>query len=195
MTHPHLSHLILGGVRSGKSRQAVLEARCAGRRTAFVATAEPGDADMRARIARHQAERPRDWVTVEEPLDVVAACRRLASGADVIVVDCLTIWVSNLLAHGAGDAAVLAAAGDLAKLMGERPATLIVVSNEVGAGIHPPTALGLRFRDVLGLANQSIAVAADRVTLMVAGIPIEVKRAARAPLAQSEGHERPPESP
>lgn len=192
MTAVH--HLVLGGARSGKSRHAVAVARSASRRTGFVATAEAGDGSMRERIARHQAERPRHWVTVEEPLDVVLACRRLAREVDLIVVDCLTLWVSNQLARARDDDAVLSAADGLATFMRERPCSLILVSNEVGGGVHPPTELGLRFRDVLGSVNQCAAAAADRVTLMVAGIPVEIKRPA-VPPPEGESLERSVEAP
>jgi adenosyl cobinamide kinase/adenosyl cobinamide phosphate guanylyltransferase len=187
----HQSHLILGGARSGKSRHAVAEARAARSRAAFVVTAEPLHGDMRERIARHRGERPADWFTVEEPVEVVAAARRAARQCDLVVVDCVTIWVSNQMARGRTDAAVLAAAEGLAALAGERLASLVIVSNEAGQGVHPETALGCRFRDLLGSVNQVIAAAADRVTLMVAGIPIEIKRV--SPPAMS--HERPPEAP
>jgi adenosylcobinamide kinase/adenosylcobinamide-phosphate guanylyltransferase len=136
---------------------------------------------MRDRIARHRAERPREWLTVEEPLDVAGTCRRLVPQLDLIVVDCLTVWVANLLDRGRDDAAVLSDADELAAVLGERGVSLIVVSNEVGEGVHPPTEIGLRFRDLLGAVNQRIAAAADLVTLMVAGIPVPIKRAAPGP--------------
>jgi adenosylcobinamide kinase / adenosylcobinamide-phosphate guanylyltransferase len=136
---------------------------------------------MRDRIARHRAERPREWLTVEEPLDVPETCRRLVPQLDLIVVDCLTVWVANLLDRGRDDAAVLSDADELAAVLGERGVSLIVVSNEVGEGVHPPTEIGLRFRDLLGAVNQRIAAAADLVTLMVAGIPVPIKRAVPGP--------------
>jgi adenosylcobinamide kinase/adenosylcobinamide-phosphate guanylyltransferase len=168
--------------------------RSASARTAFVATARTSDGDMRDRIARHQAERPSEWRTVEEPVDVAGTCRRLVPQLDLIVVDCLTVWVANLLERGHNDAAVLSAADELAAVLGERAVSLIVVSNEVGEGVHPPTEIGLRFRDLLGTVNQRIAAAADLVTLMVAGIPVPIKRAApRLPGGQGGGcpHEGP----
>jgi len=194
VTPIHHSRLILGGARSGKSRHAVALARSASRPTGFVGTAEAIDGDMRGRIARHQAERPRDWITVEEPLEVALACRRLAREVDLVVVDCLTVWVSNQLTRARGDGAILSAADAIATLMSERLCSLILVSNEVGEGVHPPTVIGRRFRDVLGSVNQCIAAAADRVTLMVAGIPVEIKRAALPP-AESESHGRLLEAP
>jgi adenosylcobinamide kinase/adenosylcobinamide-phosphate guanylyltransferase len=184
------SHLILGGARSGKSRYALAQGRSAGRRAVFLATASAQDGDMTARIARHRAERPAEWTTLEEPRDIVAASRRLAGRHDLILIDCLTLWVSNLLERGDSDEAVLAAADDLAKLIGERAVSLILVSNEVGEGVHPPTGIGLRFRDLLGLVNQRVAAAADRVTLMVAGIPLVVKDLPLPP-----DHERAPDAP
>jgi adenosylcobinamide kinase/adenosylcobinamide-phosphate guanylyltransferase len=149
---------------------------------------------MRDRIARHRAERPREWLTVEEPLDVAETCRRLVPQLDLIVVDCLTVWVANLMDRGRDDAAILSDADELAAVLGERGVSLIVVSNEVGEGVHPPTEIGLRFRDLLGAVNQRIAAAADLVTLMVAGIPVPIKRATPGPPWNERGdrsHEAP----
>ncbi len=191
MTAVHRSQLILGGARSGKSRHAVSQAQSVAGRTAFLATARLTDGNMAARIARHRADRPAGWSTVEEPHDPVAACRRLAPAHDLVVIDCVTTWVSNLIERGDDDPAILAAADDLAKLMHERPVSLILISNEVGEGVHPPTEIGLRFRDLLGLVNQRVAAAADRVTLLIAGIPLTVKDAP-SPLLP---HDRAPEAP
>lgn len=174
MTVAHHSHLVLGGARSGKSRYALEQAREA-RFVAFLATARAVDAEMASRIARHRAERPAHWATIESPVDVVVACRRAVRSHDLIVVDCVTVWVANLVERGDDDVVVLAAADDLAKLMRERLVTLVIVSNEVGEGVHPPTPLGRRFRDLLGSVNQRLAAAADRVTLMVAGLPLRVR--------------------
>ena len=171
------SDLILGGVRSGKSREALRVAASMprGSRGAFLATAQALDGDMEARIARHRAERPRGWVTLEEPYDVVAACGSLAGSVDVVVLDCLTLWVANLLIRGDEDKSILAAADTLAEFLAERRFTIVIVSNEVGAGVHPATDVGLHFRDALGGVNQRIAAAADRVTYMVAGLSMIVK--------------------
>jgi adenosylcobinamide kinase/adenosylcobinamide-phosphate guanylyltransferase len=167
------SHLILGGARSGKSRYALAQ-QPRGARVVFVATARPADADMAARIARHRSERPSEWATVEAPRDVIGALGRL-SAADAVLVDCLTLWVANHLADGDTDETILRAADDLARLAARPPWALTLVSNEVGEGVHPETAAGLRFRDLLGLVNQRIAAAVERVTLMVAGLPLTVK--------------------
>jgi adenosylcobinamide kinase/adenosylcobinamide-phosphate guanylyltransferase len=164
------SLFILGGARSGKSRLALagLSPRA---RVAFVATAQARDADMAARIARHQAERPAGWHTVEAPMDLVPRLDEAVRAADVVVVDCLTLWVANRMLRGDVDATVLGEADALAALAAAPPAELRIVSNEAGLGVHPATADGLRFRDLLGLVNQRVAAAAARVVLMVAGLP------------------------
>jgi adenosylcobinamide kinase / adenosylcobinamide-phosphate guanylyltransferase len=172
---PSLTHLVLGGARSGKSRHALDLAAGWGGRVAFVATAEARDPDLAARIARHRAERPAAWATLEEPRDLVAACRRAAREGSLVIVDCLTLWIANRMLGGDSDTAILDGAEDLARFIGERRASLILISNEVGEGVHPPTADGRRYRDLLGQVNQRIAAAADRVTLMVAGIPVSIK--------------------
>jgi adenosylcobinamide kinase/adenosylcobinamide-phosphate guanylyltransferase len=171
------SLFVLGGARSGKSRFAV-----AGQpphaRVTFVATAQAGDADMGARIARHRAERPHHWTTVEEPFDLVQRLEGL--GGDAAIVDCLTMWVANRMLRGDACDAILADADALAPLIQRQSPVLTVVSNEVGEGVHPETADGLRFRDLLGTVNQRVAAAAASVVLMVAGIPLVVKAPARA---------------
>jgi adenosylcobinamide kinase / adenosylcobinamide-phosphate guanylyltransferase len=167
------SLLILGGARSGKSRHAIA-AQAARGRVAFIATAEAGDADMAARIARHRAERPSHWITIEEPFDVAG---RLAAvrGSVAVIVDCVTVWISNRLLRGDDDETILAAVDALAQSLARCTFDVTLVSNEVGEGVHPPTEAGLRFRDLLGLANQRLAAAADRVVLMVAGLPLTLK--------------------
>ena len=193
MSLVHRSDLILGGVRSGKSREALRLAAAMprGSRGAFLATAQALDGDMEARIARHRAERPAGWGTLEEPYDVEAACESLAGRVDVVVLDCVTLWVANLLLRGDEENNILAAADALVDFLAERRFSLIIVSNEVGAGVHPPTEVGLRFRDALGGVNQRIAAAADRVSFMVAGLPMTIKD---RPLP-GDHRERPPEAP
>ena len=168
------SLLVLGGARSGKSRFAVAS-QTSQARVAFVATAEARDESMALRIARHRTERPPAWMTVEEPLDLVGRLRDLRGAVDAVIVDCLTIWAANRLLRGDPDPAILASVDALVALMAQRPFALTVVSNEVGLGVHPETPAGLRFRDLLGLTNQRVAAASDRVVLMVAGIPLDVK--------------------
>ena len=167
------SLFILGGARSGKSRHAIASQPAHGR-VAFLATAQPGDADMAARIARHRAERPTKWTTIEEPFDVP---ERLAAirGVDATIVDCVTLWIGNRVLRGDADDAILTAADDLARLVPRCEFDVTLVSNEVGEGVHPETAVGVRFRDLLGITNQRLAAACERVVLMVAGLPITIK--------------------
>jgi adenosylcobinamide kinase/adenosylcobinamide-phosphate guanylyltransferase len=168
------SHLILGGARSGKSRFALAGARDHAR-VAFLATSQARDADMANRIARHRAERPAHWRTVEEPFELPARLAALAGEVDALVVDCVTVWVANLLLRGDRDDAILAAGDAVAALAARRLVDLTLVSNEVGEGVVPATADGVRFRDLLGFVNQRLAAACDRVTLMVAGLPLTIK--------------------
>jgi adenosylcobinamide kinase/adenosylcobinamide-phosphate guanylyltransferase len=166
--------LVLGGVRAGKSAFAVARAAERGERVAFVATAEAGDAEMAARIARHRAARPPDWTTVEASVALAEALADLEGKADAVVVDCLNLWVANLLGREPSltDDELLART---AGLVGRRSFELILVSNEVGGGVHPETAVGRRFRDALGAVNQAVAAAADEVVLLIAGCPLWLK--------------------
>lgn len=177
--------LILGGARAGKSAFAQRLARERGGDVLYVATAEAGDEEMAARIAAHRATRPASWRTLEAPRDVAAAVAATPGSYATVLVDCLTLLVSNLLlAHEAeGDAALSSRIdGELDAQLARfdaGPATWIVVSNEVGLGLVPPTPLGRRYRDLLGRANQRFAARADRVYLLVAGLPVEIKALAR----------------
>ena len=184
--------LILGGARSGKSGYAEsLAARIAANRPVlYVATATAEDDEMRARIERHRVARPHHWLTVEAPRDPANAIREQAAHGDipVILLDCVTLLVSNLLLDGAhadfdeqrfdASAAEARATTAIAALLAawrETHATLILVSNEVGMGLVPPYPLGRVYRDVLGRINAALAREADAVLLMVAGLPIELK--------------------
>jgi adenosylcobinamide kinase / adenosylcobinamide-phosphate guanylyltransferase len=162
--------LVLGGARSGKSRfaEAVL-ARHAGHRV-YIATAEALDAEMVERIRRHRERRGAGWQTVEAPLDLSGAL--IAAGEGAVLVDCLTLWLSNLMGAGRDLAAATAALLDALAL---RRAPTVLVSNEVGGGIVPDNALARDFRDAAGLMHQAVAEAADRVVLMVAGLPLLLK--------------------
>jgi adenosylcobinamide kinase/adenosylcobinamide-phosphate guanylyltransferase len=165
--------LLTGGAASGKSRAAALLAARTGLPVTLVATAEPGDEEMAHRIARHRAERPADWTTVEEPVDLLVAVGAAADG-DVVIVDCLTLWVSNLLGLGRDEEAILAFADKASRLCGRRSGPTIVVTNEVGSGIVPLNAVARAYRDALGHVNAIFAEAADRVALMVAGRPVVI---------------------
>ncbi len=168
--HTWRTRLVLGGARSGKSRhaQALAEA-CSGPR-AFIATAQAFDAEMVERIARHRADRDADWRTIEAPLALPEAIA-MADTA-VILVDCLTLWASNLLL---GDADADEATAALLAALVATSARVMLVSNEVGWGIVPDNALARRFRDVAGRINQRVAAAVDRVDLVVAGLAMRLK--------------------
>lgn len=170
--------LVLGGARSGKSSCAESLAQ-QGDRTLFVATAEALDDDMKRRIARHRAQRPAAWDTLEEPLDLAAAIPSALAGHDTLLLDCLTVWVSNLLLELGGDVdaegEMLARADALLDLYEQGDIRWILVSNEVGLGVVPATELGRHYRDLLGRVNQLFASRADKVYLMVAGLPVELK--------------------
>jgi adenosylcobinamide kinase/adenosylcobinamide-phosphate guanylyltransferase len=176
---PPRTLLVLGGVRAGKSAYAVARAAALGGRVAFVATAEAGDPEMTARIARHRADRPAGWASIEAPLGLAEALAALDGRADVVLVDCLTLWVANLLGSqpAPADEDLAVATRHLAEAVARRAFHLIVVSNEVGLGVHPETALGRRFRDALGLVNQAAARVADEAVLLVAGCPLWLKGA------------------
>lgn len=161
--------LLLGGARSGKSTRAVQAAVESGLPVTFIATAEALDAEMASRIQQHRSTRPGDWSVVEEPTDLVGAISR--SGG-FVVVDCLTLWVSNLLGAGRESSDVLALAERAAALLAERDG--VVVSNEVGLGIVPAKELARTFRDVLGSVNAVFAGCASRSLFMVAGRALEL---------------------
>ena len=163
--------LLLGGARSGKSALAVRRARRFGGPVVFVATGEPGDAEMVERIARHRAERPAGWTTVEAPLELAAALAAAPEDACAIV-DCLSLWVANLLLRGDDEDAVAASAVESARLAAARPGATIAVTNEVGMGVVPVHELGRRYRDVLGRVNAVWAGAAAEAALVVAGRPL-----------------------
>jgi adenosylcobinamide kinase / adenosylcobinamide-phosphate guanylyltransferase len=168
--------LLLGGARSGKSTHALALAASASR-VLFVATGEAYDDEMAARIAVHRGERPARWDTLEEPRDLAAALERQAGGPyDVIIIDCLTLWVSNLLLATPAAIDPIAAARVLLDVYARGgDGDWIIVSNEVGLGLVPDTPLGRTYRDALGAVNQQVAAAADTVLLMVAGLPLSVK--------------------
>src|SRR5712692_9073647 len=191
--------LIIGGARSGKSSFAEQLAASSERPVAFIATATADDNEMRERIARHRASRPRQWHTLEEPLDLSGAARRASELADVLLLDCVTLWLGNVLSQASKqhekddkeeEVEELSLPGRLfdERALNEIEAlptvvkslapgkTLIVVTNEVGLGVVPAYPLGRLYRDTLGYVNQQLARAADRVYLMVAGIAVDIKR-------------------
>jgi adenosyl cobinamide kinase/adenosyl cobinamide phosphate guanylyltransferase len=166
--------VLVGGARSGKSAQALRLAGSA-ESVVFIATAEAGDEEMAARIEAHRADRPLTWTTVEEPVDVRSALQAVPEDAFVIL-DCLSLWVSNLIDRGWEDEAIEAEGARAAQVAAERPAPTVVVTNEVGLGIVPATPLGRRYRDVLGRVNAAFAGVADEARLVVAGRTLRLER-------------------
>lgn len=157
--------LLIGGARSGKSRLAVDLAAREGKPVVVIATAEARDEEMAERIARHRAERPPDWTTVEEPIGVTRWLEAVADD-DVVVIDCLTLWVSNLIER---DADVEDSARRAAEVAAKRSSLVVAVTNEVGSGVVPASALGRRYVDMLGRVNTIWAESANLVWLVVAG--------------------------
>lgn len=169
-----MKELILGGVRSGKSRLAEQHARAAGGEVCYIATATAEDAEMRQRIARHRQRRPSAWRLIEEPLRLAAVLRQQAAADRCLLVDCLSLWLTNLLL--AGDADLLAREREaLLATLPDLPGRIILVSNETGMGIVPVAELARRFCDEAGLLHQALAGICDRVILTVAGLPHVLK--------------------
>jgi adenosylcobinamide kinase/adenosylcobinamide-phosphate guanylyltransferase len=166
------SLFVLGGARSGKSRYAQARAEAAGGSPVFVATAEAFDDEMHERIARHQADRDARWRTVEAPRDLPAAIDALNAEDAVVLVDCLTLWVSNLLL---AEADIPAASRELCHAINRFEGRLILVANEVGLGIVPDNALARAFRDAAGQLNQLVAANVQEVVLITAGLPLTLK--------------------
>ena len=167
---------ILGGCRSGKSRHALKLAEdipC--RKKVFIATCLPLDEEMKKRIERHQRERKRTWTTIEVPVLLPEAIDKNSQKSDVILIDCLTLWISNLLLENDNQEKLAGHVDRLIKSLENALCPIIMVSNEVGAGIVPETRLGRLFRDVVGFANQKIAACSNAVIWMVAGIPVKIK--------------------
>ena len=163
--------LILGGARSGKTRRALAIAEGFAA-PVYVATAEARDAEMQDCIARHRAERGSQWSTIEAPLDLCGALGQADAPGKAILVDCLTLWLSNVMEAGLSPEIETA---KLIETLRALSATLVLVSNEVGLGIVPDNALARRFRDAQGRLNQTVAAAADHVEMMVAGLPLVIK--------------------
>jgi adenosylcobinamide kinase/adenosylcobinamide-phosphate guanylyltransferase len=168
------SLLVLGGARSGKSRYAQRLAEACGLRPLLIATAQAHDAEMGERIARHAASRGARWTVVEEPVALAEVLRREARADRIVVVDCATLWLSNLLLKNDN---LATATQDLAQTVAGLPGPVIFVSNEAGCGIVPENALARAFRDAQGLLNQALAEACETVVLVNAGIALRLKPA------------------
>lgn len=163
---------VLGGARSGKSRHAQSRAEEAAPERIFIATAQAFDDEMAERIARHQADRNAGWQTVEEPLDLAGAIKSWARNDRVLLIDCLTLWTSNLLL---AERDVARETAELIVALSKAEGFIVLVANEVGLGIVPDNALARQFRDAAGLVNQAVAACADEVVFMAAGLPLRLK--------------------
>ena len=167
---------VIGGCRSGKSTYAMQTAeKMTAEQKIFIATCVPQDDEMKRRVARHQKERSQNWVTVEAPLDLPEAILQNSRRGDVILVDCLTLWVSNLLIETGDEKKIEDTIPQLIEALQKATCPIVLVSNEVGTGIVPENRLARQFRDITGWVNQAVARCANKVVWMVAGIPVTVK--------------------
>ncbi len=167
--------LILGGARSGKSNYAVELGKKLSEKVAFIATATASDEEMVKRIKLHKISRPRHWKLIEETKDINSFLPKLKKSYEVILIDCITLWISNLLLENFKDRIILNKVNELLNTISVTDFTTIIVSNEVGCGIVPENHLARRFRDLLGSANQAMAKKANEVIVMQAGIPLKIK--------------------
>jgi adenosylcobinamide kinase / adenosylcobinamide-phosphate guanylyltransferase len=170
--------LVLGGARSGKSRHAEGLARRHKGRLVYIATAEITDDEMRLRIERHREDRGEKWMTVEAPLDLVAALQEAAHVSAFILVECITVWINNLIHHQMD---VASQVKRLCAALPEMRGQIVIVTNEVGLGIVPDNSLARAFRDEAGRANQALAEIADEVLFIAAGLPLTLKKTWPAP--------------
>lgn len=166
---------ILGGARSGKSSYALKLAKETSRKVVYIATAEIGDSEMHKRINKHKDSRPKYWKTIEEPLNLLDALNECKDKCEVIIIDCLTLFLSNLMHKGLKTEMLTKTIKDLTRCIAGGQKTVLLISNEVGLGIVPENKLAREFRDIAGLANQIIAQEADEVVFIQAGIPIKLK--------------------
>ncbi len=166
-----------GGSRSGKSDYAVSVAEASGGWPVYLATATAADPEMSARIEKHRRERGSSWSTVEEPVDLKKVLAGMTRGENAVVLDCLTLWLTNIMMHDEEEFELVAGimARELARMLRELGGTVVVVSNEVGMGIVPDNAYARRFRDMAGSVNRLFAETADEVYLIVSGLPVRLK--------------------
>lgn len=166
---------VIGGCRSGKSSHALALAEQLPGEKRFIATCIPYDEEMQERVVNHQKGRESHWITTEAPVDLPGAIREQSTASGIVLADCLTLWISNLIMQDLDGEEIILAIDRLVASVQEAPGTVILVSNEVGTGIVPENKMARRFRDYAGLANQKVAAAVHRVVWMVAGIPVAVK--------------------
>jgi adenosylcobinamide kinase / adenosylcobinamide-phosphate guanylyltransferase len=171
-----ITTLVIGGCKSGKSRYALdLADNLAGNSKIFVATSVPADSEMEERVKAHKNERGKNWLTIEEPISIASVIKKYSKEADVILIDCLTLWISNLLHKNYDKKKILEYTQELINSMQDAECPVILVSNEVGAGIVPENKLARLFRDIAGITNQTIAAAVTNVVWTIAGIPVNIK--------------------
>ncbi len=166
---------IIGGARSGKSSYALELGSGFPGRKGFIATAEAFDEEMKERISLHQKTRPLEWETIEEPVDLSKRLQNIADSYDVVIVDCLTLWLSNMLEREGDSGHIKTAIGHLTSVLKDLSYKVIIVSNEVGLGIVPGNKIARLFRDLGGWMNQRVASVADEVYLVTCGIPMKIK--------------------
>ncbi len=166
---------ILGGARSGKSKFATEEAKGIGKKVAFIATCKPMDKEMEERISIHKKARPAEWQTFEEPRDIPLLLKKMSRGFEVIIVDCLTLLVSNLLLDGFKEKDIEENINEILFVLNKLKAHVIIVSNEVGLGIVPDNKLAREFRDIAGRVNQLVAKEANKVFFMTSGLALKIK--------------------
>ncbi|MCK9419225.1 MAG: bifunctional adenosylcobinamide kinase/adenosylcobinamide-phosphate guanylyltransferase [Nitrospirae bacterium] len=171
----HKTYFITGGARSGKSAFAEKLASGLSGKRAYLATAQALDAEMAARIEKHRKDRGLAWDTYEEPLAAAELLKKLSGRYEVVLIDCLTLWLSNVIAHTDGDDVVSLRSDELVAAINNFNGVCIVVSNEVGLGIVPDNPLARKFRDLAGILNQRVALTADEVYFTAAGIPLKIK--------------------
>jgi len=168
--------LFIGGCRSGKSRSALrMGEKLSGNKKIFLATCVPQDQEMKQRVVRHKKERSDNWKTLEVPVLIPEAITDHTPSADIMVIDCLTLWINNLLLETNDSEKITGHYRRLTRSLKKAQCTVILVSNEVGAGIVPENRLSRQFRDLAGFVNQAVAETADKVFWMVAGIPVQIK--------------------
>ncbi len=166
---------ILGGARSGKSSYALKMAQKRHKKVAFIATCEPKDLEMKKRIAAHKNFRPKNWQTFEEPKDIYGLLKSIGDKFELIILDCLTLWVSNLLLKGLNEEKLIDEIQRILDLLKKIKAKSVIVSNEVGLGIVPGNKLSRDFRDITGKINQIVAKKAEEVIFMASGLSLKIK--------------------
>lgn len=167
--------LILGGARSGKSRYAQDMAKNLGKKVGFIATCIPEDDEMKKRIALHKKSRPRHWVTIEEPKNIKSILNRMNDDIDIVIIDCLGLFISNLLLDGLKEKRIEKEIKSIMQALIRSRFSTIIVSNDVGCGIVPSNILARKFRDIVGMSNQIIAKKSDVVISMQSGMPVFIK--------------------